>query len=104
MPWLTFTNELRHEISNNVVRVPSKDSDQPEHTRSLIRAFSSYEGYNILIKHNEVPYLLCRSLDIFFFSFFDIFSPFYHLRVICVAIFSLHNCLYVLAPHVVICV
>ena len=33
----------RHEISNNVVRVcpTSKDSDQPAHTRSLIRAFAS---------------------------------------------------------------
>ena len=33
--------ELRHEISNNVVCATSKASDQPAHTRSLIRAFAS---------------------------------------------------------------
>ena len=38
--------EPRHEISNNVVCATSKDSDQPGHTRSLIRAFAS--GLNIL--------------------------------------------------------
>ena len=32
--------EPRHEISNNVVCVSSKCSDQPAHTRSLIRAFA----------------------------------------------------------------
>ena len=30
-----------HEISNNVVCMTSKASDQPAHTRSLIRTFSS---------------------------------------------------------------
>ena len=30
-----------HEISNNVVSATSKASDQPAHTRSLIRAFAS---------------------------------------------------------------
>ena len=30
-----------HEISNNVVCSTSKASDQPAHTRSLIRAFTS---------------------------------------------------------------
>ena len=35
------TNELCHEISNNVVCAPSKASDQPAHTRSLIRACAS---------------------------------------------------------------
>ena len=30
-----------HEISNNVVFATSKASDQPAHTRSLIRAFAS---------------------------------------------------------------
>ena len=30
-----------HEISNNVVCATSKDSDQPAHMRSLIRAFAS---------------------------------------------------------------
>ena len=29
-----------HEISNNVVYATSKASDQPAHTRSLIRAFA----------------------------------------------------------------
>ena len=33
--------EPRHEISNNVVCVTSKASDQPAHTRSLIKAFAS---------------------------------------------------------------
>ena len=35
-----------HEISNNVVCATSKASDQPAHTRSLIRVFTS--GLNIL--------------------------------------------------------
>ena len=30
-----------HEISNNVICASSKASDQPAHTRSLIRAFAS---------------------------------------------------------------
>ena len=30
-----------HEISNNVVCATSKASDQPAHTRSLIRAFAN---------------------------------------------------------------
>ena len=33
--------EPQHEISNNVVCATSKDSDQPELTCSLIRAFAS---------------------------------------------------------------
>ena len=32
--------EPRHEISNNVVCATSKGSDQPAHTRKLIRAFA----------------------------------------------------------------
>ena len=35
------TFEPRHEISNKVVCATSKASDQPAHTRSLIRAFAS---------------------------------------------------------------
>ena len=35
------TFEQRHEISNNVICVTSKASDQPAHTRSLIRAIAS---------------------------------------------------------------
>ena len=34
-------NEPVHEISNNVAGATSKASDQPAHTRSLIRAFAS---------------------------------------------------------------
>ena len=36
-----YTNEPLHEISNNVVCATSKGSDQPAHTRSLIRAIAS---------------------------------------------------------------
>ena len=36
-----YIYEPRHEISNNVVCATSKSSDQPAHTRSLIRAFAS---------------------------------------------------------------
>ena len=35
-------NEPVHELSNNVVCATSKASDQPAHTRSLIRAFASH--------------------------------------------------------------
>ena len=40
------TNELRHEICNNVVCVNGKDSNQTAHRCCLIRAFAS--GLNIL--------------------------------------------------------
>ena len=33
--------ETQHEISNNVLCATSKASDQPAHTRSLVRAFAS---------------------------------------------------------------
>ena len=36
-----FIFEPRHEIYNNVVCATSKTSDQPAHTRSLIRVFAS---------------------------------------------------------------
>ena len=36
-----YQNEPRHEISNNVVCETSKDTDQPAHTRSQIRAIAS---------------------------------------------------------------
>ena len=36
-----YLNEPVHEISNNVVCVTSKASDQPAHMRSLISAFAS---------------------------------------------------------------
>ena len=35
------SNEPQHEISNKVVCVASKGSDQPAHMHSLIRAFAS---------------------------------------------------------------
>ena len=38
---IIIITEPVHEISNNVVCATSKASDQPAHTRSLIRAFSS---------------------------------------------------------------
>ena len=34
-------NDPRHGVSNNAVRATSKGSDQPAHTRRLIRAFAS---------------------------------------------------------------
>ena len=37
---LEFIYEPVHEISNNVVCATSKGSDQPAHTRSLIRVFA----------------------------------------------------------------
>ena len=37
----TLTFEPRHEISNNVVCVTSKATDQAAYTHSLIRAFAS---------------------------------------------------------------
>ena len=43
-PWLfvyMMVIEPVHEISNNVVCATSEASDQPAHTRSLIRAFAS---------------------------------------------------------------
>ena len=39
---LSFENEPVHEISNNVVCVASKASDQPVHMHSLIRALASH--------------------------------------------------------------
>ena len=38
---LLSLNDPLHEISNNVVCATSRASDQPAHTRSLIRAFAS---------------------------------------------------------------
>ena len=38
---MSNTYEPLHEISNNVACATSKVSDQPAHTRSLIRAFAS---------------------------------------------------------------
>ena len=40
-PLYEVSYEPVHEISNNMVCTTSKASDQPAHTRSLIRAFAS---------------------------------------------------------------
>ena len=39
-----------HEISNNVVYATSKGSDQPVHTRSLVRAFASRLNISMSVK------------------------------------------------------
>ena len=39
--FLVMKYEPRHETCNNVVCATSKASDQPAHTRRLIRAFAS---------------------------------------------------------------
>ena len=39
-----------HEISNNVVRVTSKASDQPAHMRSLIGAIAGRFEYSMIVK------------------------------------------------------
>ena len=36
-----YNTQSWHEISNNMVCATSKGSDQPVHTRSLVRAFAS---------------------------------------------------------------
>ena len=48
---LTLINELRHGISNNVVCATSKVSDQPAHTRSLIRALD-FMTVKLLTEHH----------------------------------------------------
>ena len=47
---MQFRYEPRHEISNNVVNVTGKTSDQPAHTCSLIRAFASRLNYYMSVK------------------------------------------------------
>ena len=44
-------NEPVHEISINVVCATSKASDQPAHTRSLIRAFASRFSFFLLLSY-----------------------------------------------------
>ena len=44
-------NEPVHEISNNVAYAISKASDQPAHTRSLIRAFASRLSFLSLLSY-----------------------------------------------------
>ena len=43
--------EPRHEISNNVICATSKASDQPAHTRSLVRAFASRWNIPLLLSY-----------------------------------------------------
>ena len=45
-----------HEISNNEVCATSKGSDQPSHTRSLIRAFAGRLNTESLHTLQIVPY------------------------------------------------
>ena len=47
----TVIKEPVHEISNNVVCATSKASDQPAHTRSLIRAFASSLSCLLLLSY-----------------------------------------------------
>ena len=51
-----FTSEPRHEISNNMVCATSKGSDQPAHTRSLIRVFAGrlniFMSLKLLTEHH----------------------------------------------------
>ena len=55
---MTIYNEPWHGVSNTVVCSTSEASDQPAHTRSLIRAFASCLIYSmsvitkLLIEHN----------------------------------------------------
>ena len=51
-----FKYKQRHEISNNVVCATSKASDQPAHTRSLIRACAS--RLNILLVLSYRSYII----------------------------------------------
>ena len=66
---LHYNNEPVHEISNNVVCATSKASDQPAHTRSLIRAFASRLSYMIvkLLTEHHLEFLSlkegCRGLS-----------------------------------------
>ena len=46
-----MNNEAVHEISNNVVCATSKASDQPAHTRNLIRAFASRLSILLLLSY-----------------------------------------------------
>ena len=48
--YIYSTYEPRHEFSNNVVCATSKASDQPAHTRSLIRAFASRLNILLLLR------------------------------------------------------
>ena len=55
-------NEPRHEISNNVVCATSKCSDQPAHTRRLIRGFDRSLKYSITVNLLTEPHFRFLSL------------------------------------------
>ena len=59
---ISFLFEPVHEISNNVVCATSKASDQPAHTRSLIRAFASHLNNSMIVKLLTEHHLECLSL------------------------------------------
>ena len=48
--------EQRHEISNNVVCATSKGTDQPAHTRSLIRAYARRLNILWIISYWATPF------------------------------------------------
>ena len=66
-----FKYEPVHEISNNMVCATNKASDQPAHTRSLIRAFASrlirlhvHSAFNVndcfILQWTDVSKALCK--------------------------------------------
>ena len=57
-----YTYEPVHEISNNVVCVTSKASDQPAHTRSLIRVLASRLLFSMIVKLLTEHHLVFLSL------------------------------------------
>ena len=65
--------EPQHEISNNVVHVcvTSKGSDQPAHTRSLIRAYASRLNILWLLSYivgnhmSRLNYPACKELNLY---------------------------------------
>ena len=52
-----LTNEPGNSISHNIACVPSEDSDQPAHPRSLIRVFAGHsvdsQGSKVLQADSE---------------------------------------------------
>ena len=49
--WEANIIEPRHEISNNVVCVTSKASDQPAHTCNLIKAFACLSNILLVLSY-----------------------------------------------------
>ena len=75
-----FRNELRHEISNNVVCAISKSSNQPAHTQSLIRAFASRLNILWLLSYCKLFLISSANSKYYFVSlkknFFEVLSVF----------------------------